>query len=146
MALVWTLNHLISPGMRISRPPIRILIVDDQDQVREGLATFLAAFDDLKLVGSAADGEEAVALCLDIEPDVVLMDLAMPHMNGVDTTRAVRQVCPDVAIIVLTGYGHKEMVRAALHAGAVASLPKNVPAEELASTIRTAQQGQHKTA
>ena len=142
MTLAWTLTHQLTPGMRISHTPTRILIVDDQDQVREGLATFLAAFNDLKLVGSAADGEEAVALCLDVKPDVVLLDLAMPHMNGVDTTRAVRQGCPHAAIIVLTGYGHKEMIRAALQAGAVASLPKNVPAEELASTIRTARQGQ----
>lgn len=146
MTLAWTLNHEISTGMRILRPPTRVLIVDDQDQVRDGLATFLAAFNDLKLVGSAAGGEEAITLCLDLKPDVVLMDLAMPHMNGVDATRAVRQICPEAAIIVLTGYGHKEMTRAALQAGAVASVSKNVPADELATTIRTARKGQHRTA
>jgi two-component system, NarL family, response regulator LiaR len=146
MTLAWTLNHRIGTGMRISEPPTRIMIVDDQDQVRDGLATFLAAFDDLKLVGSAAGGEEAITLCLDLKPDVVLMDLAMPHMNGVDATKAVRQICPNAAIIVLTGYGHTELSQAALQAGAVASLSKNVPADELASTIRTARQGQHHTA
>lgn len=145
--LAWTLYHDNSTGMKYPKlHPTRVMVVDDHDQVREGLATFLSAFDDLTLVGTAADEEEAVSLCRDIQPDVILMDLVMPYTNGVDATVAIHRACPAAAIVVMADYGHHDMIAAALQAGAVAYLPKNVPAEELASTIRTARNGQHNTA
>jgi NarL family two-component system response regulator LiaR len=97
---------------------IRVLIVDDHAVVRRGLATFLSAFDDLDLTGEAASGEEAVRLCAQVQPDVVLMDLAMPGMDGIATTRAIHERWPQIQVIALTSYQKDEWVRGVLEAGA----------------------------
>ena len=121
---------------------IRVLLVDDHAVVRSGLAGFLLAFDDLKLVGEAASGEEAVRLCQQVRPHVVLMDLMMPGMDGVDATRVIRERCPDIKVIVLTSFQEEELVQRALQAGAISYLLKNVSVDELAGAIRAAVAGQ----
>ena len=121
--------------------PIRVFVVDDQAVVRSGLSAFLQAFDDLTLVGEAASGEEAVRRCTDVQPDVVLMDLMLPGMDGAQATRAIREACPHIQIIALTSFKDEELVTAALQAGAIGYLLKNVTADELADAIRRAQAG-----
>lgn len=121
--------------------PIRVVIVDDHAVVRSGLAAFLMAFDDLELAGQAAGGEEAVALCAQVRPDVVLMDLVMPDMDGAAATQAIRQQTPQTRVIVLTSFKEEQLVQAALRAGAIGYLLKNVSAAELASAIRAARDG-----
>ncbi len=120
---------------------IRVLIVDDHDVVRQGLSVFIEAFADLHLVGEAANGAEAVKLCADLRPDVVLMDLVMPVMDGVSAIRAIRQNNPAIQVVVLTSYKEEELVRAALQAGAIGYLLKNTSIDELASIIRAAYEG-----
>jgi len=121
--------------------PIRVLIVDDHSLVRSGLELFLMAFDDLELVGQAASGEEAIQVCYRLQPDVVLMDLAMPGMGGAAATRAIREQSPRVRVIALTNFQDVEVVREALQAGAISYLLKNVTADELATAIRAAHAG-----
>lgn len=123
-------------------PPIRVILVDDHQMVRKGLALFLKAFDDLELVGEAGSGSEAIQLCSEVLPDVVLMDLAMPGMDGVDTTRAIRKDFPQIQVIALTSFTEGNLVKNALNAGAIAYLLKDVSAEELAQAIRAAHTGQ----
>jgi NarL family two-component system response regulator LiaR len=125
----------------IEPTPIRVILVDDHDMVRRGLAVFLQAFDDLQLVGEAANGTEALRLCAECQPDVVLMDLIMPGMDGVATTRAIRQSHPEIQIIALTSFREEELVEAALRAGAIGYLLKNVSIDELADAIRSAKAG-----
>ena len=120
---------------------IRVLLVDDHAVVRSGLGAFLLAFDDLELVGEAGGGEEAVRLCERFQPDVVLMDLVMPEMDGAAATRAIRERCPRIQVIALTSFKEKELVEGALEAGAIGYLLKNVSADELADAIRSAHAG-----
>jgi NarL family two-component system response regulator LiaR len=120
---------------------IRVMIVDDHDMVRSGLEVMLEVYDDLELVGNVSRGEDAVVLCPKIQPDVVLMDLVMPTMNGVETTRKLRELCPEVQIIALTSFKEKELVHDALQAGAIGYLLKNITNDELASAIRAAHAG-----
>lgn len=124
-----------------SNPPIRVMLVDDHAVVRSGLGAFLLAFDDLELVGEAASGPEAVAKCPHFRPDVVLMDLVMPNMDGATATKAIRQQCPNIRVIALTSFKEEELVQGALQAGAIGYLLKNVTADELASAIRAAHAG-----
>lgn len=121
--------------------PIRVLIVDDHAVVRSGLAVFLLAFDDLEQVGEAGSGEEAIALCQTLRPDVVLMDLAMPEMNGAAATRQIRQALPHVQVLALTSFRENHLVQSALRAGAIGCLLKNLSAAELAAAIRAAHAG-----
>lgn len=121
--------------------PIRVLIVDDHAVVRSGLAAFLLAFDDLELAGEASSGAEAVRLCSQVQPDVVLMDLVMPEMDGATATRSIRQACPQIQVIALTSFKEEELVQRALQAGAIGYLLKNVSAEELADAIHKAHAG-----
>ena len=116
--------------------PIRVMIVDDQFIVRSGLATFVSIQPDMVLVGEAQDGEEAVGLAPTMQPDVILMDLMMPKMNGVEATRAILQTLPMVKILALTSYKEKELVQGILRAGATGYLLKDVTADELAEAIR----------
>ncbi len=97
--------------------------------------------DDLELVGEAADGQEALGLCAERRPDVILMDLKMPVMDGATATRAIRQAHPEIQVIILTSFPEEELVQAALQAGALSYLLKNVSADELASAIRAAHAG-----
>ena len=121
--------------------PIRVMLVDDHAVVRSGLGAFLLAFDDLELVGEASGGEEAVRLCEQVQPDVVLMDLVMPGMDGAAATRAIRERCPQIQVIALTSFKEKELVQGALEAGAIGYLLKNISADELAEAIRAAHAG-----
>jgi NarL family two-component system response regulator LiaR len=121
--------------------PVRVMIVDDHAVVRSGLSAFLMAYDDLEFVGEAAGGLEAVRKCPDVRPDVVLMDLMMPEVDGSEATRLIREACPHVQVIALTSYKEEELVQGALKAGAIGYLLKNVSAEELANAIRAAHVG-----
>lgn len=120
---------------------IRIMVVDDHAVVRGGLAKFLAVHSDLEMVGEAGSGEEAILLAQRLRPDVVLMDLKMPGMDGVAATRLLREKCPGCHVIVLTSFAEDGMVQGALQAGATGYLLKNVTAAELAAAIRSASAG-----
>ena len=122
--------------------PIRVLIVDDHSMVRTGLATFIRVNPDLDLVGEARNGQEALELCERLEPDVALMDLIMPRMDGVTATRAIRERWPQIQIIALTSFKDQDLVEEALHAGAISYLLKDVSVDELAQAIRAAHAGQ----
>jgi NarL family two-component system response regulator LiaR len=127
--------------MTATENAIRVLLVDDHAVVRSGLGAFLLAFDDLELAGEACSGEEAVVMCGRLQPDVVLMDLVMPSMDGAAATCAIRERFPHVQIIALTSFKEKELVQKALEAGAIGYLLKNVTASELAQAIRAAHAG-----
>jgi NarL family two-component system response regulator LiaR len=120
---------------------IRVLMVDDHAMMRIGLATFLQAFDDLELVGEASNGIEALELCDKLQPDVVLMDLVMPEMDGVTATRTICQKFPHIKVIALTSFEEAELVHGVLQAGAIGYLLKDVSAEKLAEAIRAAVEG-----
>lgn len=120
---------------------IRVMLVDDHAVVRSGLGAFMMAFDDLELVAEADSGEEAVRLCEEARPDVVLMDLMMPGMDGAAATKAIREKCPHIQVIALTSFKEEELVEGALQAGAIGYLLKNVSADELADAIRAAHAG-----
>jgi NarL family two-component system response regulator LiaR len=121
--------------------PIRVMIVDDHDVVRRGLAAFLKSKVDLELVGEASDGEDALHTCDQVQPDVILMDLVMPKMNGAAATRAIRERHPNVQVIALTSFQEKRLVHEALQAGAISYLLKNVSVDDLAEAIRAAYAG-----
>lgn len=120
---------------------IRVLIVDDHKVVRKGLRAFLLAYADLDMVGEAGSGDEAVRVCSQLKPDVVLMDLVMPGMDGAAATAAIRTRCPDIRVIALTSFPEEDLVQQALKAGAISYLLKNVEADELANAIRAAYAG-----
>ncbi len=122
-------------------PRIRVAIVDDHAVVRSGLGAFLLAFDDLELVGEASNGVEAVNLCDAIQPDIVLMDLMMPEMDGATATRTIRQRHPQTQVLALTSYKEGKLVQNALEAGAISYLMKNVSADQLVAAIRAAYAG-----
>ena len=119
----------------------RVMIVDDHAMVRSGLAAFLSVADDFELVAEAENGNQAVRLCGELKPDVVLMDLVMPGMDGVQTTRAIRERFPDIQVIALTSFPEDRLVQEVLEAGALSYLLKNVGADELARAIRAARAG-----
>jgi NarL family two-component system response regulator LiaR len=121
--------------------PIRVMVVDDHAMVRRGLATFLMAFDDLEMAGEAANGDVAIQQCAEMRPDVVLMDMVMPGMDGAAATREIRQQFPQVQVIALTSFKEEGLVTGALQAGAIGYLLKDVSAEELAQAIRAAHLG-----
>ena len=120
---------------------IRVMLVDDHNVVRSGLATFLRAYDDLELVGEAKNGMEAIALCHQKKPDVILMDLIMPEMDGIAATRAILAEYPQIKVIAMTSFEEEELVHGVLAAGAISYLIKNVSADELARAIRDAVSG-----
>jgi len=120
---------------------IRVLVVDDHAVVRSGLGAVLLAFDDLEMVGEAGSGEEALRKCEQLQPDVVLMDLVMPGMDGTAATRAIHERWPEICILALTSFKERELVEGALKAGAMSYLLKNVSAEEIAAAIRGAVAG-----
>jgi len=124
-----------------SQEPIRVMIVDDHTMVRRGLATILKVFDDLQLAGEAESGAAAIQLCGEVLPDVVLMDMVMPDMDGATATRVIRQQFPQVQIIALTSFKEGNLVKNALEAGAIAYLLKDVSADDLVRAIRAAHAG-----
>lgn len=115
--------------------PIRVMIVDDHDSVRKGLSFCLRVFDNLQCVGAAVNGREAIALCGQIKPDVVLMDILMPEMNGIDATRLIRQTYPHTQVIALTSDKDPESFRAMQQAGAAGYLLKSASIDEIARAI-----------
>ena len=121
--------------------PIRVILVDDHAMLRKGLRFFLAGFDDLELVGEAASGSEAIQLCAELVPDVVLMDMVMPDMDGAAATKEIRQQTPTVEVIALTSFQEEDLIERALQAGAISYLLKNVSAQALAEAIRQAHAG-----
>ena len=121
--------------------PIRVMLVDDHTMVRRGLAAFLKVFDDLQLVGEAEGGTDAIQLCAKILPDVILMDMVMPDMDGATATRAIRQQFPQVQVNALTSFKEGNLVKNALEAGAIGYLLKDVSADELVWAIRAAHTG-----
>jgi two-component system, NarL family, response regulator LiaR len=120
---------------------LRVMIVDDHALVRSGLKFFLSGYDDLEFVAEAASGEEAVAACPEAQPHVVLMDMVMPGMGGIEATKAIRSTCKCTQVIVLTSFPEEDLVRSALAAGAVSYLLKNASAQELYTAIRDASIG-----
>jgi two-component system, NarL family, response regulator LiaR len=118
--------------------PIRVMIVDDHAVVREGLRTFLELQDGIEVVGEAADGEQAVARAAELEPDVILMDLVMPHLDGIEAMRELRRRASPSRVIVLTSFLDEERLMPALQAGAAGYLLKDVEPAELARAVRSA--------
>ncbi len=117
------------------------MLVDDHNVVRSGLAAFLRAYDDLELVGEARNGRESLDLCHQKQPDVILMDLMMPEMDGIAATRAILADYPEIKIVAMTSFEDEELVQGVLAAGAISYLLKNVTADELAKAIRDAVSG-----
>jgi serine phosphatase RsbU (regulator of sigma subunit)/DNA-binding NarL/FixJ family response regulator len=121
--------------------PLRVMLVDDHAMVRRGLAAFLLTFDDLELVGEASNGQEAVRLCEQLQPDVILMDLVMPEMDGAAAIRIIRERYPQIQVLALTSFRERDLVQTALDAGAIGYLLKNISMTELADAIREAHAG-----
>lgn len=120
---------------------IRVMVVDDHAVVRSGLADFLLAYDDLEMAGEAGSGEDAVLLCANIAPHVVLMDLVMEGMDGAETTKVIRKAHPDIQVIALTSFRDEKLVQQAIQAGAIGYLLKSITAKDLAEAIRNAYAG-----
>jgi NarL family two-component system response regulator LiaR len=120
---------------------IRVMTVDDHEILRGGVRFLLLAFDDIELVAEAHSGEEALRLCEQVQPDVILMDMMMPGMDGVETTKAIRERYPYVQVLVLTSFHDSELVRRAMQAGAIGYLLKGVSMDELAEAIRSSHAG-----
>jgi NarL family two-component system response regulator LiaR len=118
--------------------PTRVMIVDDHGMVRKGLMAFLKNRPDILVVGEARDGREAIILCEQLQPKVILMDLLMPEMDGVEATRMIHKQWPQIQIIALTSFQEKELVQNALRAGAIGYLLKNITGDELVEAIRAA--------
>lgn len=126
----------------VGREPLRVLVVDDQAVVRDGLVVLLGLLDDVEVVGAAADGAAALDLVERLDPQVVLMDLRMPRLDGVAATRRIRAERPQVQVVVLTTYADDESILAALDAGARGYLTKDASAEEIARALLTVTTGQ----
>jgi two-component system, NarL family, response regulator LiaR len=122
-------------------PRIRVMVVDDHVMVRRGLVILLDTFDDMLLVGEAASGNEAVRLCHELKPHVILMDIVMPDMDGITAIGIIHQMYPDVQIIALSTFQGEEIIDRALSAGAVTYLMKDVMGDEIARAVRDAYRG-----
>lgn len=121
---------------------IRVMVVDDHDMVRQGLAVFLATFPDFALVAEARNGTEAIAHCATTKPDVILMDLLMPGMGGLEAIRQIRSQFPQTQLLALTSSKDDDLIENAIQAGAIGYLIKDIAIDDLANAIRAAHQGQ----
>jgi len=121
---------------------IRVMVVDDHAIVRQGISDVLAAEDDIEIVASVKSGEEAVSLAAELHPNVTLMDLSMPGMDGVEATRRIIEAAPRVKIVMLTSFAEPQHVNAALDAGAVGYLPKDAESDEIGRAVRAANRGE----
>jgi len=126
-----------------AEPPnrIKVVIADDHALLRRGLETILLLFDDIELVAQADDGAEAVVLCEQTQPDVVLMDLVMPGLDGAAATREILRRCPTTRVLVLTSFSDEALIESALSAGAIGYLMKDISGAQLAAAIRRASAG-----
>ncbi len=129
-----------------ARGRIRVLVVDDQPLIRHALAELLGTAEEIEVIGQAADGEEAVSAARGLRPDVVLMDLQMPRVDGVAATRRIAGELPGTRVVVLTAYAADDLVFEAFRAGAVAYLLKGAPEPEVLDTVRAAQRGESRLA
>ena len=120
---------------------IRVMIVDDHPVVRQGLTTFLYGFDDLVMVAEAANGQEALRLCSEAQPNVILMDMFLPDTNGIQLTKTIREQNPDVQVVMLTSSQEEAQIQAALQAGAIGYMHKNVSVHDMVNIIRLAHAG-----
>ena len=121
---------------------IRVLLADDHGVIREGLGRLIAAIDDIELIGTAADGAEAIERARELEPDVVVMDLDMPRVDGIEATRRLLEERPDTAVLVLTSFSDRPRILAALDAGARGYLLKDAASDDVADGIRAAARGE----
>lgn len=121
--------------------PINVLIVDDHDMLREGLTSFLRAFPDLKMLGEGSNGNEAIRLCRELKPDVLVIDLIMPEIDGVSAIQIIHREMPEIHIIALSSFNDDSLIKDALRAGATGYLLKNVSANRLAEAIRATHSG-----
>ena len=121
--------------------PIKVMVVDDHASVREGIAILLEAAEELVLVAEAANGVEAMRLCKESDPDVILMDLVMPEMDGITATQAIHEAYPSLPVVVISGHKDKAMLQKALNAGAAGYLLKNISGAVLTNAIRAAYLG-----
>jgi NarL family two-component system response regulator LiaR len=126
---------------RTPKQRIRVMTVDDHEIMRGGIRFLLLAFDDLELIAEARSGEEAVRLCAETCPDVVLMDMKMPEMDGIAATKAIKEASPNTQVLFLTGFHERSLVRQAMRAGAIGYLLKDTSKEDLAAAIRAAAAG-----
>ena len=120
---------------------IRVLIVDDHELLRDGLRLSLLKYNDIELVGEARNGEEAVQRCQELKPDVVLMDMRLPQLDGIAATKAIKDANPDVQVLVLTSFVEKDLVQRAIQAGAIGYLTKGATKIEIAEAIRAVYAG-----
>lgn len=137
-------EHRPSEHAAVPSPPgekIRVLVVDDHAVVRQGLRDFISLQDDMVVIGEGANGVEAVALSGELQPDVVLLDLVMPQMDGVEATSQILQVCPGTHVLILTSFGEDDKVFPAIRAGAQGYLLKDIRPDELVQAVREANQG-----
>ncbi len=118
--------------------PMKVMIVDDHLMVRDGLKVFLSIHEDIEVVADAGDGKTALELCLQYRPDVVLMDIVMPEMDGPSATALILDKCPQVQVIALTTFVEEELVQQAIQAGAISYLLKDIHPDRLAQAIRDA--------
>jgi NarL family two-component system response regulator LiaR len=125
----------------MSTKRIRVIIVDDHQAVRKGLTALIQGFDDLELAGQAINGAEAVRLCDEVQPDVVLMDLVMPEMDGIEATEIILSRHPEISVLALTSFRDEDLIDAMLNAGAVGYLLKDASLDELVGAIRMAKTG-----
>lgn len=135
-------DNVTETGDRAQSAPIRVLAADDQRVVREGIALILSLLPGVEVAGTAADGEQALALAAELKPDVVLMDLRMPGIGGAEATRRLRAADPSVSVIVLTTYADDRSVVSALQAGAVGYLTKDAGAAEIRQALERVRNGQ----
>jgi two-component system, NarL family, response regulator LiaR len=131
----------MSDGTQTPPRKIRVVIADDHALVRSGLQSILSLYDDIELVAQADSGAQAVGLCEQTAPDVVLMDLVMPGMDGAAATAEILRRCPGTRVLALTSFSDEGLIKATLRAGAIGYLMKNVSGDQLAAAIRSASQG-----
>ena len=138
-----SVDRPVTPGDEgAAGSPIRVLIVDDHAVVRRGLRGFFELLDDIEVVGEAEDGEEAVRIVGELEPDVVVMDLLMPVLDGIAATARIKALRPDTEVVALTSFIEEDRVTAALEAGASGYLLKDAEADDVATAIRRAHAGE----
>ena len=125
-----------------SEPPVRVLLVDDHQMVRQGLIFFLATQPGIDVVGQAASGEEAIRLVETLQPDVVLMDIVLPHLDGIEALRVIKETYPATDVIVLSSFIDDQKLKQAIQAGAAGYLMKDIDPEELAAAVHATRRGE----